>query len=72
MLLLIYDVLIRKEQERKPVHYTHSSQFRDGLDAQAFFLDLINHIAGYTEKYYDEHVAKLSHEDLVQKYRAEN
>jgi hypothetical protein len=70
-LLLIYDVLLRKEQERKPGHYTHSSSFRNGLDVMNFFMDLINHIAGYTEKYYDEHVEKMSHDDLVYKYRKE-
>lgn len=36
-----------------------------------FFFDLINHIAGYTDKYYDEHRDKIDHEGLVTKYRAE-
>ncbi len=34
-------------------------------------MDLINHIAGYTNKYYDEIKEKVSHEELVYKYRAE-
>jgi len=70
-LLLIYDVLLRKEQERKGPEYYSTSQGRDGLDVMNFFFDLINHIAGYTEKYYEELAEKVSHEDLVQKYRAE-
>jgi hypothetical protein len=36
-----------------------------------FLFDLINHISGYTEKYFDEHFDLVTHEDLVQKYRAE-
>lgn len=53
-LLLIYDVLMRKEQERKIPELYHTSQNRDGLEVMNWLLDLINHIAGYTEKYYDE------------------
>lgn len=62
MLLLVYDVLIRKEQERKPVHLYQTSANRDGLDVLNFFFDLINHISGYTQKYYDEHIDKMDHE----------
>ena len=36
-----------------------------------FMLDLINHISGYTHKYYDEIADKIDHEGLVKKYRAE-
>lgn len=36
-----------------------------------FFFDLINHISGYTEKYYDEMKDKISHDELVMKYRKE-
>jgi hypothetical protein len=36
-----------------------------------FFFDLINHVSGYTEKYYDEIADKMNHEDLVKKYRTE-
>ena len=54
-LLLIYDVLILKEQSRKPPHYFHMSQFRDGLDVMNLLFDMINYIAGYTEKYTEEH-----------------
>ncbi len=35
-----------------------------------FFFDLINEVAGYTEKHYDEVIEKFSTEDLIQKYRA--
>ena len=34
-----------------------------------FLFDLINDIAGYTEKYYDETIDKIDHEGLVKKYR---
>jgi hypothetical protein len=54
LLLIVYDVLMRKEQERKPPELTHTSANRDGLDVLNFFMDLINHIAGYTDKYYEE------------------
>lgn len=36
-----------------------------------FFMDLINYIAGYHEKHMNEISDKMSHEDLVKKYRAE-
>jgi hypothetical protein len=68
-LLLIYDVLMRKEQERKAPELTHSSGNRDGLDVLNFLFDLVNHISGYTEKYYDDMTVK--HADLVARYRAE-
>ena len=53
-LLLTRDVLIFRELERRPSVYSHISNHRDGLDCMNFLLDLINHAAGYTEKYYDE------------------
>ena len=56
---------MRKEQERKAPELTHSSQYRVGLDVMNFFFDLINHISGYTEKYYDEHMDKMNHDQLV-------
>jgi hypothetical protein len=61
-LLVIYDVLLRKEVERKDSVYYHTSQGRDGLDVLNFMFDLINHIAGYTEKYQEEHIDKVSHD----------
>jgi len=70
-LLIIYDVLMRKEQERKSPEFSYTSSNRDGLDVMNFLFDLINHISGYTEKYFDEHFDKISHEELIQKYRAE-
>ncbi len=70
-ILLVYDVLLRKEQERKAPEYYSTSHGRDGLDVLNFLFDLINHIAGYTEKYYDELKDKVSHEELVKKYREE-
>jgi len=36
-----------------------------------FLFDLINHIAGYTHKYYDENINKIDHDSLVKKYRSE-
>jgi hypothetical protein len=71
-LLVIYDVLMRKEQERKPPELTHTSANRDGLDVLNFLMDLVNYIAGYSEKYYEELQDKYDHEALIQKYRAEN
>ena len=70
-LLLIYDVLISKEQERKSSVLLQTSAHRDGLDCMNFFMDLINHAAGYSHKYYDENHTRLTTEDLIQKYRAE-
>ena len=61
-LLIIYDVLLRKEFERKSPVYYNTSSHRDGLDVLNFFMDLINHIAGYTEKYYEEIKTKMDHE----------
>lgn len=70
-MLLIYDVLMRKEQERKAPELSYTSANRDGLDVMNFLFDLINHISGYTEKYFDESFHKITHEELIQKYRAE-
>jgi hypothetical protein len=70
-LLVIYDVLMRKEQERKPPELTHTSANRDGLDVLQFTMDLINYISGYQEKYYEEIQDKCDHEALIQKYRVE-
>ena len=36
-----------------------------------FFFDLINHAAGYTDKYYDDQSERVSIEDLIRKYRNE-
>lgn len=36
-----------------------------------FFFDYINHAAGYTHKYYDEHHQRLGTEALIEKYRVE-
>jgi len=34
-----------------------------------FLFDLVNHAAGYTEKYYDEQREKITEEGLIAKYR---
>ncbi len=47
------------------------STHRSGLDVMQFLMDLINHISGYTHKYYDEIQDKMDHEQLVYKYREE-
>ncbi|CDW78409.1 UNKNOWN [Stylonychia lemnae] len=70
-LLLVYDVVLRKEQEKKPAQFYHSSQFRSGIEVMNFLFDLINHIAGYTHKYYGEHIDVINQLQLVQKYRQE-
>lgn len=36
-----------------------------------FLFDVINHISGYTEKYYEETAERMTHDDLVRKYRTE-
>lgn len=59
---MIYDVLLRKEFDKKPGHYHFISGMRDGIECLNFFLDLINHIAGYSEKYYNEHLDQMNHE----------
>lgn len=64
-LLVIYDVIMRKELERRPAHLYSTSQHRDGIDVLNFMFDLVNHISGYTSKYYDEIVQKANNEDLV-------
>jgi hypothetical protein len=54
--------LIRKEQDRKESVYYHTSSHRNGLDVMNFFFDLINHLGGYTEKFYEELADKMNHE----------
>lgn len=46
-LLLIYDVILRKEHEKRPPAYYHTNQFRSGLDVMNVLFDIINQIAGY-------------------------
>lgn len=76
-LLIVYDVCIRKElgHYEDNINYSQSlgncSNFRSGLEVQSFLFDVINHISGYTEKYYKELKEHMSHDDLVRKYRAE-
>ena len=76
-LLLIYDVCIRKELDQLQnntninQHFNNSTNFRSGLQCMNFFFDVINHISGYSEKFFDEVSDKINHEDLVAKYRAE-
>jgi len=53
-------VFERKENNRKPAHAYYSS-YRDYIDSLNFYFDLLNDIAGYTNKYYDE--MKISHEE---------
>ena len=71
-LLLIRSALIRKEQDRKPPIYAAVSECRDGLDCLNFFFDLINHAAGYTDKYYEQHLSRTTQEQLIEKYRRES
>lgn len=76
-LLLVYDVCIRKElahlEDNTNVSQALSncSTFRSGQEVMNFLFDVINHISGYTGKYYDETKELMSHDDLVRKYRAE-
>lgn len=70
-LLLIYDVLISKEISRKKKEYAQTHSHRDGIDCLNYFMDLINHCTGYTEKYYDEHHKRITMNELVDKYRQE-
>lgn len=46
--------MIRREYEKKNSVYYHTSSNRSGLEVMNFLFDIINHIAGYSEKYYDE------------------
>jgi hypothetical protein len=68
-LLILQDVMIQREQARKPNVYGKTSSRRDGLDCLNFFLDLINEVAGYSAKHYEE--PSVEPEDLIKKYRAE-
>lgn len=70
-LLLIYDVLIAKENARRKREYQTSHGQRDGIDCLNYFLDLINHCAGYSDKYYGEHNKRISNAELIEKYRNE-
>ena len=76
-LLIFYDVFIRREYQALEGSTTHdivlskTGNFRSGLEVMSFFFDLINHISGYTEKYYSEMKSVIDHEGLIRKYRAE-
>ena len=76
MLRLCHDILMRREHdtvERSRMHpdLANSSNFRSGVDVMNFLFDLINDIAGYTMKYYDETKEIIDHEGLIKKYRSE-
>jgi hypothetical protein len=70
---MIYDVCIRKEMEKLEGNASvmNSNNHRNGLECMNYFFDVINEIAGYTEKYYDETRDQISHEGLIKKYRDE-
>ena len=53
-------VFHRKENARKPSNFYYSD-WRDYLDSLNFYFDLLNDIAGYTSKYYDE--MQMTHEE---------
>jgi hypothetical protein len=48
-----------------------SHTHRDGLDCLNYLLDLVNHCAGYSDKYYDEHHKRLNSQQLHEKYKQE-
>ena len=48
-----------------------SHSHRDGVDCLNYFLDLINHCAGYTDKYYNEHHKRIKNHELIEKYKKE-
>ena len=50
----MYDIMIRRENEKKDSVYYYTSSHRNGLEVMNFFFDLINQYAGYSEKYYEE------------------
>ena len=75
-LRMIYDVCIRKEMESLDSqninqYLQNTSNHRSGLQVMNFLFDLINDIAGYTDKYYEESADKITHDGLVNKYRQE-
>ena len=58
--------MVRKELSKKQgsMYYTGSG-VRSGLEVMNFLFDLINYIAGYTHKYYEEMLEQISHEELI-------
>jgi len=36
-----------------------------------YLLDVVNEIANYSEKHYDETIEQIDHEGLIKKYRSE-
>lgn len=75
-LRMIYDVQIRKEVDELDSnkinqYLQNSNNNRSGLQCMNYLFDVINEVAGYTQKYYDESTDIVDHEGLVKKYRAE-
>jgi hypothetical protein len=48
-----------------------SHTHRDGVDCLNYFLDLINHCAGFSDKYYNESHKRIKNHELIEKYKKE-
>ena len=75
-LRLCYDACVRRELDavssgRFDHALNHTSNFRTGLDCMNYLLDVVNEIANYSEKHYDETIEQIDHEGLIKKYRSE-
>ena len=75
-LRIIYDVCIRKEMDELDSsninqYLQNTSNQRSGLQVMNFLFDLINELAGYSMKFYEESTDKIDHDGLVKKYREE-
>ena len=70
-LKVLRDISIRREldaverSEKFNQGLSEGSNFRSGLETMQFLFDVINDLAGYTQKYYEETLEKIDHEGLI-------
>jgi hypothetical protein len=57
-----------KENLKAPPQY-YDQEYREGTEVMNFLFDIINAIAGYSEKYYSELASFIYDEGLIKKYK---
>lgn len=63
-LILLHQTIVFKEGLKAPPEF-YEQEYRSGIESMNFLFDVINEIAGYSEKYYSELANVVDDEDLI-------
>lgn len=66
-LRLIHATAVFKETRRSPPQYS-MCDYREGIEVMNLLFDVINELAGYSNKYYKELTDQIDNEGLIAKY----